>query len=94
MSKIPVEQTKFYCMREDKVNEILSKHKNNELLHYVKELWNLIDWLNHRNDRDMKHYTALKHKTAWMLYDKPLEYYDPETRSYRIPKNPDANHSC
>jgi len=42
----------------------------------------------------MKHYTALKHKTAWMLYDKPLEYYDPETRSYRIPKNPDANHSC
>ena len=94
MSKIPVEQTKFYCMRTDKINEILSRHKDNPLLHYVKELWDLIDWLNHRNDRDMKAYCALKHKVAWKVYDKNPEEYDPETRSYRPSKNPDANHSC
>jgi hypothetical protein len=94
MSKIPVEQTKFYCVREDKINEILSKHKDNPLLDYVKELWNLIDWLNHRNDKDMKAYCALKHKVAWSVYDKNHDHYDPETRSYKTPKNPDANHSC
>lgn len=94
MSKIPIEQTKFYCMRSEKVNDILSQHKDNPLLDYVKELWNLIDWLNHRNDRDMKAYTALKHKKAWSNYDKYHEDYDPETRTYRTPKNPEANHSC
>lgn len=94
MSKIPIEQTKFYCVRADKVNEILEKHKENPLLDYVKELWNLIDWLNHRNDKDMKAYIALQHKVAWNNYDKYHADYDPETRTYRPAKNSDANHSC
>jgi hypothetical protein len=92
MSKIPVEQTKFYCMREDKVNDILSQYKDNPLLDYVKELWNLIDWLNHRNDRDMKAYTALKHKKAWSLYDTKVEEYRSQTN--KPTKNPEANQSC
>ena len=94
MSKIPIEQTKFYCMRAEKVNEILSRYKDDPLLDYVKELWNLIDWLNHRNDRDMKAYIALQHKVAWAHYDKDLQHYDSETRTYRIPKDPGANRSC
>jgi DUF438 domain-containing protein len=81
-------------MREDKVNKILTKYKDNPLLDYVKELWNLVDWLNHRNDKDMKAYTALKHKKAWSHYDKSIENYDKETRIYKKPKNPEANESC
>lgn len=94
MSKIPIEQTKFYCMRQEKINEILSNNKDNPLLEYVKELWNLVDWLNHRNDKDMKAYTALKHKNAWSNYDKNYDEYDPKTRTFKVPKNPEANHSC
>lgn len=94
MSKIPVEQTKFYCMREDKINEILSKYKDDPLLDYVKELWNLVDWLNHRNDKDMKAHCALKHKVAWSNYDKPIGDYDTETRVYKPSKNSNSNFSC
>ena len=94
MSKIPKEQLKFYCMREDKVNEILSQHKDNPLLDYVKDLWTLIDTIEKNRDYDQRQLVACRHKLAWTMYDKKPEDYDPETRSYRPPKNPDANQSC
>lgn len=94
MSKIPVEQTKFYCMRQGKINDILTQHKDNPLLEYVKELWDLIDYIDKRNEKDRVSLIAIKHKKAWSHYDKPMEDYDTETRTYRPPKNPEANESC
>lgn len=96
MAKIPIEQTKFYCMRQEKINEILSQHKENPLLEYVKELWNLIDYINKRNEKDRVALIALKHKTAWSQYDKDPELYDPQTRGYRKEKPPKTgdNYSC
>lgn len=94
MSKIPIEQTKFYCMRQEKINDILDHHKDNPLLDYVKELWKLIDYINKRNEKDRIALIALKHKKAWSHYDKSIEDYDTETRTYRPPKNPEANKSC
>jgi len=94
MSKIPKEQLKFYCMRTDKINEILTKHKDNPLLDYVKDLWTLIDTIEKNRDYDQRQLVACRHKLAWKMYDKNLEDYDPETRTYRPSKNPDANHSC
>jgi lauroyl/myristoyl acyltransferase len=81
-------------MRSDKVNEILSKHKDNPLLDYVKDLWALIDTIEKNREYDRKQLVACRHKLAWKMYDKNTEDYDPEIRSYRPSKNPDANHSC
>lgn len=95
MSKIPIEHTKFYCFRQEKIHDILSQHKDNPLLEYVKELWNLIDYINHRNEKDRIALIALKHKKAWSHYDKDPKLYDESTRTYREkpPKNGE-NYSC
>lgn len=89
MSKIPIEQTKFYCMREGRIHDILTQHKDNPLLEYVKELWSLIYYINKRNEKDRVSLIALKHKKAWSHYDKPIEDYDTETRTYRGKDNED-----
>jgi coenzyme F420-reducing hydrogenase alpha subunit len=81
-------------MRESKINDILTQNKDNPLLEYVKELWNLIDYLNKKNEKDRIALIALKHKKAWSHYDKSIENYDKETRIYKKPKNPEANESC
>ena len=76
MSKIPIEQTKFYCLRQEKIHDILSQYKDNPLLDYVKELWSLIDYINQRNEKDRLALIALKHKKAWSHYDKDPSLYD------------------
>lgn len=96
MSKIPIEQTKFYCMRREKVHDILSQYKDNPLLEYVKELWSLIDYINQRNEKDRQALIAFKHKHAWKMYDRDPSLYDPKTRGYREEKPPKTgeNYSC
>lgn len=95
MSKIPIEQTKFYCVRREKVHDILSQYKDNPLLEYVKELWNLIDYINQRNEKDRVALIAFKHKYAWRMYDKDPELYDESTRTYREkPPKTGENYSC
>lgn len=95
MSKIPIEQTKFYCVRAEKINDILVQHKDNPLLSYVKELWSLIDYINQRNEWDRKALSAFRHKHAWRMYEKDISFYNAETRTYeeRPLKNGD-NQSC
>ena len=94
MSKIPIEQTKFYCVRQEKIHDILSQHKDNLLLDYVKELWSLIDYINQRNEKDRRVLIALKHKTAWSHYDKNPSLYNSETRTYSKPPKTGENYSC
>jgi hypothetical protein len=94
MSKIPIEQTKLYCVRQEKIHDILSQYKDNPLLDYVKELWSLIDYINHRNEKDRLALIALKHKKAWSHYDKDPSLYDSETRGYKKPPKTGENYSC
>lgn len=95
MAKIPIEQTKFYCMRQKKIHDVLTQYKENPLLDYVKELWNLIDYINQRNEKDRIALIALKHKKAWSHYDKDPELYDESTRTYREkPPKTGENYSC
>ena len=95
MSKIPLSQTSFYCMRAEKIDEILTKHKDNPLLDYVKDLWTLIDTIEKTRDYDMKMLTACRHKLAWQMYDKDPSEYDPETRTYSDrPSKTGENRSC
>ena len=69
MSKIPIEQTKFYCMRAEKIDEILTKYKDNPLLDYVKDLWDLIDLIERNRESDRKELTSCRNKLAWKMYD-------------------------
>ena len=94
MSKIPIEQTKFYCVRQEKIHDILSQYKDNPLLDYVKELWSLIDYINQRNEKDRLALIALKHKKAWSHYDKDPSLYDSETRGYKKLPKTGENYSC
>ena len=94
MSKIPIEQTKFYCVKQEKIHDILSQYKDNPLLDYVKELWSLIDYINQRNEKDRLALIALKHKKAWSHYDKDPSLYDSETRGYKKLPKTGENYSC
>lgn len=93
MSKIPIEQTKFYCINPDKIYDIRQSYKNDPVLEYIEQLWNLIEWINKRNEKDRVSLIALKHKKAWSHYDKDPSLYDTETRSYK-PKKTGENYSC
>jgi len=95
MSKIPKDQLKFHCMRHERVNQILSQHKDNPLLDYVKELWNLIEYIDDRNEWDRKALIAFRHKHAWRMYDKDISLYNIETRTYEDrPVKTSENRSC
>lgn len=95
MSKIPIEQTAFYCVRQDKINDILTRYKDNPLLDYVKDLWNLIDTIEKNRESDMKELTSCRHKLAWKMYDKDFSSYNPETRTYEDrPIKTSENISC
>lgn len=67
-----------------KINEIFSKYKTHEILEYITELYNLIDYQKKIIVEQEKQIIALKHEKAWRHYDKPIEKYNPETRKYEI----------
>ena len=95
MSKIPIQNMTFYCMRQQKIDEILTKHKDNPLLDYVKDLWNLIDTIEKNREFDQRMLTACRHKLAWKMYDKDPSDYNPETRTYSDrPAKTGKNRSC
>jgi len=95
MSKIPKEQLKFYCMRSEKIDEVLTKYKDNPLLDYVKDLWTLIDTIEKNRDFDQKALVACRHKHAWEMYDKDISLYSTETRTYEDrPVKTSENRSC
>lgn len=94
MSKIPIEETKFYCVRPDKIYDIRQSYKGDSVLEYIEELWNLIEYINKRNENDRQSLIAFKHKHAWKEYDKDAALYNPETRTYSKPPKTGENYSC
>lgn len=94
MSKIPTEQTKFYCVRPEKIYDIRQSYKGETVLEYIEELWNLIEYINKRNEKDRKSLIAFKHKYAWKEYDKDPSLYNSDTRTYIKPPKTGENYSC
>jgi hypothetical protein len=74
---------KYDPVSTSKVNEILSKYKTHEVLSYIIDLFNLIEYQKHIIFEQEKQIIAFKHQKAWHHYDKPLENYDPQTRRYK-----------
>ncbi len=62
---------KYAIVADKEVHRILSEHKNNPLLDYVKELYSLIEY-QRKSIADLnKIIVALRHKEAWQHYDSP-----------------------
>lgn len=62
---------KYEPMSSSIINKILIQYKNEEVLDYIKELWNLIDYQRKLITEQNKKIVAFKHQTAWVRYDKP-----------------------
>ena len=73
---------KYKPMDLSTVNEILTKYKNDPVLDYIKDLYNLIDYQSKTIWQQRKEIIAIKHKEAWKRYDKPEQDYDPSTRKF------------
>lgn len=61
---------KYEPMSSSTVNKILTQYKDNEVLNYIKELWDLIDYQRKLVSEQTKQLVAMKHKVAWKRYDK------------------------
>ena len=61
---------KYKPMDLSTVNEILTKYKNDPVLDYIKDLYNLIDYQSKVIWQQRKEIIAVKHKLAWQRYDK------------------------
>jgi hypothetical protein len=61
---------KYEPMNSSKINNILSQYKNDEVLSYIKELWNLIDYQRKIISKQTQEIVAIKHKVVWKRYEK------------------------
>lgn len=79
---------KYEPMNSSTVNNILTQYKNDDILNYIKELWNLIDYQRKIITEQTKTIVAIKHKIAWSRYDKDesvfTEHLDKPKRSGTI----------
>ena len=76
---------KYEPMNSSTINKILTQYKNDDILDYIKQLWNLIDYQRKTIAEQTKTIVAIKHKVAWKRYDKdePIftEHLDKPKRS-------------
>lgn len=61
---------KYEPMSSTTINKILTQYKQDDILDYIKELWNLIDYQRKLLNEQTKQIVAIKHKIAWQRYDK------------------------
>jgi len=61
---------KYEPMSTSTVNKILIQYRHDEVLDYIKQLWNLIDYQKKLLNEQTQKIVALKHKEAWKTYDK------------------------
>jgi hypothetical protein len=61
---------KYEPMSENTINKMLIQYKHDDVLNYIKELWNLIDYQRKTMTELNKQLVAIKHKVAWKRYDK------------------------
>lgn len=66
---------KYEPMSDSTINKILIQYKNDDVLNYIKELWNLVDYQRKLISNYNKEIIALKYKEAWKRYDLPEEKF-------------------
>lgn len=85
---------KYRIVTDDTVNQILTQHKDNPLIDYIKDLLNLIEYQRKSIAELNKSIVSLKYQSTWHKYDRPIEEYDTVSRKF-IDKPPKSdNMSC
>lgn len=81
---------KYEPMNENTINRILTQYKHDDVLNYIKDLWNLIDYQRKTMTELNKQLISIRHKVAWKRYDLPETKF--ETNIDKPCK--DGNMSC
>ena len=82
--KIPLKYAAVHPDVRQHISEILDGIGNaEELRGHIDDLYKLIEHQMLQQMRQEKQMIAIKHMEAWKRYDKNLDEYDPETRSYK-----------
>lgn len=61
---------KYEPMSETNINRILTQYKHDDILNYIKQLWDLIDYQRKTMMELNKQLVAYRHKIAWNKYNK------------------------
>ena len=85
---------KYEPMNSSTINNVLTQYKNDEVLNYIKQLWDLIDYQRKVMADQTKVIVAIKHKVAWKRYDKEIDNNDPVNRTSVDKPAKSGNMSC
>jgi hypothetical protein len=85
---------KYEPMSPDKVKLIMEAYKNEQVYDYIMELYELINYQKDIINQQRVEIIGLKHKSAWKHYDRPIEEYDTDKRSYVDKPSKSGNMSC
>ena len=61
---------KYEPMSPSKIETILEAYKHEQIIDYIKELWELISYQKDIIKEQRVEIISMKHKTAWRRYDK------------------------
>ena len=80
--KIPL---KYACVQPDLKKYIATFEKDvpDVLWQHIEDLYELINHQMKQQLHQEQQMIAIKHLEAWKRYDKDMQEYDPETRSYK-----------
>lgn len=92
MSKKDKLSLKYACVQPDvkKYMATFEKEVPKILWNHIEDLYVLINYQMKQQLRQEQQITAIKHLEAFKRYDKDIQEYDPETRSYKKNKPGDA----
>jgi len=87
MSKKDKLPLKYACVQADikqHISQVLDGMGNcHEIRGHIDDLYNLIDYQMLMQLKQESQMTAIKHTETWKRYDKNMQEYDPEIRSYK-----------
>lgn len=83
---------KYECL--DRYPEILSKCNDDETKLLLTQMFDLIRYQMHQITDQRMTIVGLKHKEAWKHYDRPLDEYDAQNRTYVDKPSKSGNMSC
>ncbi len=83
MSKKDKLPLKYACVQPEVKESIASMSMPMLVKDHINDLYELINYQMLQQMRQEAQMIAIKHMEAWKRYDKNLDQYDPETRSYK-----------
>lgn len=81
---------KYEPMSPDKIKLIMETYKNEQVYHYILELYELINYQKEMINQQRVEIISLKHKESWKRYDLPEKSF--QVSVDKPPK--DGNMSC